>query len=727
MKIKTCLLFCLFGNIITAQDPTFTISSDCPNYNSFVDDPMLFTNSHLTPPYEFGTLYTDLVKKDSLDAIMSTFGLDEDISFQLQFSEDEYKDNSRYYSRFQEYYKGLLVEGGGITVNYIRNKSGDPSNPCDILYSLAPRILSGFIVNTNPSIPLSTAIGNIHADTIYDSELIIAHNLDGQCEFKLAWRINYIHSGNRTEYIDAHSGQVLLSVLTNDYLTANTINYGPNVELNNFHSGTFNSLESSDRRIKIIDFDNPNSGPDFEASSWNASPPSITTSDFSWGTVTSELAYQALYVGNEVIAKFDDYNLGEKFTDVRIGTSITYNNGFAEKFSNNPYPIQCILLGGTGGSNALPDIIAHELIHIYLRKFLASSKFQAGSLHEAICDMFGTFIESKIQGYIDWAIGDDDNETITTYHRNLSNPDPRFDCFTEVENNQSRHDRSVPLGYWFYLISHGKSNPLIPALGIDVAFEIILSSLQNLNDNSDYRDLMQSTLSYILKKYGRCSNEFKSISQAWELICITTGSADNNGIIPDCSLGICGKTPICEEADHFEFCVCGEGPANSVYNWTIVGPKSTEYSSSIGMQGNSQNGGQCLTITDIPKYSFYPQYIKIRVHSPTMCNIGIRPCYIEQVIKLNDCANDDPHCDYPYTETIINSPNSNDFYNDIKEVNQLNFETSRVKIYDTFGRQLYDSSIKAEISNYMNFSGLCFFIYFNKNGEIVKTIKKYLK
>ena len=89
MKTKLCLLLCLIGNIIKAQDPSFTISSDCPNYNSFINDSMLFTNSHLIAPFEFGTLYTDLVKMDSLDAIISTFGLDEDISFQLQFSEDE--------------------------------------------------------------------------------------------------------------------------------------------------------------------------------------------------------------------------------------------------------------------------------------------------------------------------------------------------------------------------------------------------------------------------------------------------------------------------------------------------------------------------------------------------------------------------------------------------------------------------------------------------------------
>ena len=641
MKTKLCLLLCLIGNIIKAQDPSFTISSDCPNYNSFINDSMLFTNSHLIAPFEFGTLYTDLVKMDSLDAIISTFGLDEDISFQLQFSEDEYNDSSRYYSRFQEYYNGILVEGGGITVNYIRNKNGDPGNPCDVLYSLAPRILTGFSLNSIPTVSLSTAIENITADTIYNSELIITHNLDSQCEFKLVWRIDYNHSGNRREYIDAHSGQVLLSVLTDEYLTGNTINYGHDVELYNYTSGTFNSLESSDRRLKIIDFDNPASGNSGNPGSWGNPSPYITTTGTSWGSTSTSLAYQAFYVGNKVLPEFDNLKLSSFFPTLTIGTFQAYKDATAMNFAGFPF-FTLILVGANtgeiGGTTAIPDVIAHEMCHIYLRRFLSSNKPGGSTLHEGISDMIGTYIESKTQGYIDWIIADDDNVAGNIYDRDLSHPHTNLDCFTEVENASDPHDRGVPLGYWFYLISIGKTNPTIPGLGIDLAIKIVLSSLKNLNDNSDYKDLMKSTLSYVLEEYGRCSNEFKAVSQAWELICIHTGLADNNGIIPECSLGMCANSiiPICEESDEFEFCVCGSGPLNAIYNWTIVGPKSTEYSSSVGMQGNSQIGGQCLSITDIPKYPFYPQYLKLRLHCPTMCNIGIKPCYIEQIIKIND-------------------------------------------------------------------------------------------
>lgn len=731
MKIKTCLLFCLFGNIITAQDPTFTISSDCPNYNSFVDDPMLFTNSHLIQPYILGTLYTDLVKKDSLDAILSTFGLDEDISFQLQFSEDEYNDNSRYYSRFQEYYKGLLVEGGGITVNYIRNKSGDPSNPCDILYSLAPRILTGFSLNTNPTISLSSAIESITSDTIFNSELIITHNLDSRCEFKLVWRIDYLDNVNKRDYIDAHSGQVLLSHISGEFLKANTINYGEQ-ELYNYKvdNENLNYLESDNRRLKIVDFDSPIAGNSARIEGWqNAAPNIITTGEY-WGSTTTGLAYQALYIGKKVLTEIDNLGIGSYFGSVSIGTKVSFNNSQAIEFEGFPL-VRYILLGANtgniGGVSALPDVIAHELCHIYLRQFLSSDKRGSSSLHEGICDIFGTFIESKIQGYIDWEFSDDDMIAKNVSDRDLSRPKSNIDCYTEVEKEEKEHIRGVPLGYWFYLISNGKTSPTIPGLGIDLAIKIVLSSLKNLNDDSDYKDLMMSTLSYVLEKYGRCSNEFKAVSQAWELICVPTGSADNYGIIPDCSLGICANSiiPICEEYDEFEFCVCGPGPLNAIYNWTIIGPKSTEYSSAIGMQGNSQNGGQCLTITDIPKYPFYPQYLKLRLHSPTMCNLGIKPCFIEHIIKLNDCGDNDPHCDYPYNETIINTSKRNDFYQYNSQLSQLLNKSPRVKIFDILGRQIFDSFNDEIDINQIEYSGWCFIVYLNEKGVLTKTFKKY--
>ncbi|MEP7198059.1 MAG: hypothetical protein ABI851_16190 [Saprospiraceae bacterium] len=137
---------------INAQDTSYLPSSDCENYNSFLSSSAIFNNSHLIAPEVNGTIYTDLVDKDSLNIIIDGLGLDENTSFQFKFSGNNLNDTLFYFSRFQQYFNGIMVEGAGFTANYIRVKpSGDPNNPCDKLFSIAPRILSGINVNTTPA------------------------------------------------------------------------------------------------------------------------------------------------------------------------------------------------------------------------------------------------------------------------------------------------------------------------------------------------------------------------------------------------------------------------------------------------------------------------------------------------------------------------------------------------------------------------------------------------
>ena len=159
------------------------------------------------------------------------------------------------------------------------------------------------------------------------------------------------------------------------------------------------------------------------------------------------------------------------------------------------------------------DIIGHELGHTFLNSFIGSNNFGNASLHEAIGDMLGTYVESVFQDSIDWKIGDDANDLI----RDLKNP--KFNCFSQVKNSTSEHDRSEPLGHWFYLISEGSKANNIPALGILPALNIVLEALNMLGKDADYADLREKTLSIAEKKFGRCSDQAIAIGKAWALIC----------------------------------------------------------------------------------------------------------------------------------------------------------------------------------------------------------------
>ncbi|MBK8954148.1 MAG: M4 family metallopeptidase [Saprospiraceae bacterium] len=294
-----------------------------------------------------------------------------------------------------------------------------------------------------------------------------------------------------------------------------------------------------------------------------------------------------------------------------------------------------------------------------------------------------------------------------------------------MKNLTKPHDKGRPLGRWFYLISQGKSSPEIPALGLDKAIEIVLASLKNLGDLSDYKDLMEATLSSVLKKYGRCSDEFRAVAQAWELICVHTGYA-NGGNIPNCSANICltGSQIICEETDAFQLCACGAFPSGSTFNWTIIGPKSTEYTSQIGMQGNSQTGGQCLTITDIPKYPYYPQYIKISMYSPTLCDAGIRPCVMYKLIKLEDCNNDDPNCDY-YSE-LAGQDQKTESGIQATLLKDRQDDCALLRVYDIYGRLIITTLNCSIQEQEIPHSGIAIFRFSSKDDKILKVQKRWL-
>ncbi|MBK9109785.1 MAG: M4 family metallopeptidase [Saprospiraceae bacterium] len=706
------------------------ISSDCENFNSIVNDSTIFDSTHLIAPFENGILFVDCSPKDSLEIIIASLGLDSNTSFELLFTENDFQDTMYYYSRHQQFYKGIRVDGGGYTVEYIRNQTDDPDNPCDNIYSIAPRILTEISIDTAADISLQSALEYFESDTVYDSELIITHNFLNECEYLLVWRIAYSDTagGNKCIFIDANTGDSLTTIDLNEYINAPTITYGTQ-NFENLESGNNYILKSTDQRFRVLDFDNTSTDPHQGRGgpayfpNWKDKPsPFTSNSNTSWGSEATTLAYQAFYVVEKVLPEFDGLGIGVGFTDVRVGTFTNYDNANARPWDD----FQAIYLGGdaNGGPTALFDIAAHELAHIYLRKFLSSEKLAANSLHEGLCDIIGTYIESKIQS-LDWAIGGDDNRTKDDYGRNLQFPGTDFDCFTEVINLTNAHLRGKPLGHWFFLISQGKTSPVIPTLGLDKAIEIVLASLKNLGNLSDYKDLMESSLAYVLKTYGRCSEEFRAVAQAWELICIPTGYA-NSGTIPDCSANICltGSSIICEESDAFQLCACGSYPLGSTFNWTIIGPKSTEYTSQLGLQGNSQTGGQCLTITDIPKYAYYPQYIKISMYSPALCDAGVRPCVIYKLLKLHDCNNDDPNCDY-YSELAgKNQKTEAGIQATLHKVKQD--DCSLLRVYDIYGRLIFTTNNCFIQEQEIPYSGIAIFRYSSKNNTTLKVQKRCL-
>jgi Thermolysin metallopeptidase, alpha-helical domain len=451
---------------------------------------------------------------------------------------------------------------------------------------------------------------------------------------------------------------------------------------------------------------------------WTSSLIPSTNNDTEWTDEADPKAYQAFWVVSQLMPVFEgiDFN----FEKVSVA-NCNIENAFAVKGSTiqNAY----IGLGNISGySFATFDAVGHELGHIYLSQFLENTNPTGnGALHEGLSDIIGTYVESLIPSNngVDWIISDDEPFIANLWGRKRDLSDPDNTSVIGATNWMGSHANSQPLGYWYFLISQGQQLNQIPALGMKKAFDIIIESLTLVETNAGYNELMQATIMTVLDKFGRCSNEFVAVARAWELIGVPTGYLVN-GIVPACNYSIVGPSSICEENDKAKFCISG-GLPNNQYHFRIIGKKSTEYKSECGMQGNSQVGCNCLSLTDFPKYPYYPQTITIEAYSPT-AGVG----YIQRKqLTLVDCDDDDPTCEEyydlrgePTEERLSHRLNQNISNNSDKN-------SEFIKVFNMLGNLLFEGKTSDIIpDNYSNQS-LIIVVYYDTFGNIIN-VKKSL-
>ena len=334
--------------------------------------------------------------------------------------------------------------------------------------------------------------------------------------------------------------------------------------------------------------------------------------------------------------------------------------------------------------------------------------------------MLGVFIEmQQNNGPPDWEMGED----VPFIVRDLENP--QFKCFDEVEDFgfgnclECQHNRSTPLGHWFFTVSTDGS----PNIGVLNTLNIVLEALNLIGKDSDYEDLMEATLTVVEENFGRCSGEFAAINNAWEKICVETGYGilDTN----PCDFKISGTAWVCEESNYANFCIDG-GITNNFWNWTIIGKNSTEFTSVGGMQGNGQNGGQCLTLIDFPDYPYYPQYITISVWSST------NQKEIRKRVKIVDCDGDDPTCKEYYNNLLV-SPDNNSFEqshnflsnNELKGTYEAQTIIKYI-LYDLYGNRIATLTNPEQIDRYSLHNGIYIVVEINNQGELVNSRKKLI-
>jgi hypothetical protein len=674
--------------------------------------------------------------------------LDSNISFEPSKGIINRLDSSEYFIRFQEYYKGVPVKGGGYTEGYYTHPGG-PGDPCLEGFSVMPYILTGIDLDLT-DVKNVTQIANDLGITPLDSSSLWI-DFDNGCNYLFFYEITYLNSSSNyiTSVVNAITSEVIGEI--NGFeadIPAVTQNFGTQIMDDSYKNPNTTWLVSDNGVLHTYDMDLLVYYDDVsDIVAMGALPsedfiPTVSSNANMWPDGI-ETTYQTHWIANGMLALWiSDFNVVfEKChfltrTIIPNAGSLKGNTLKMARFFIGEY----VHPGGTEYTWAWPSTIAHEMTHALLhevglgydREGEWPNEYSApnGSLHEGIADMFGVYLESRfLNAEIDWIHGEEGH----CCERDFANP--TYDCFTEVEDNSefNAYLRSDPLRYWFYLCVNGDVNLEIPAINVEKVLEIVLLASTEIDPRSDYKELMNGTLDQTLQKYGRCSNEFLALSRAWEAICVPTGFVDPiTHEIPQCNFSLVGPTWVCEESNYLNVYLDNYFSSYH-YIWTLIGKKSTEYESTFGMTGNGQYGGNNIELIQFPTHNYYPQNLTIKVYCPALGSQYIA----KHTVKLIDCDNDDPTCEEYYNNfSIITQPlniiegnthdleligvKSDEIHHNIANNKQYSYS----RIYSVVGQLLYSGDISS-----MNFdsiipNSLLVFVHYDQYGKIMHAEKK---
>ncbi|MEM9920229.1 MAG: M4 family metallopeptidase [Bacteroidota bacterium] len=722
-KVFFFFMCCIFfsGGSIYAQD-TYIPRSECTNINGFME-----TNYYDSLKYYADSIYPNGIialnqtRTDELDGIreLETFlAPNEHHSFVFDRETNSYTNSDVVYSRFQQYYKNVEVEGNGYLIIGGGTPGGGNRNPCraETIFSI---IGSGIDMEVDPGVgteQLKSILWNTldtpaisYDQFTFDRKLVITHHMESSCAYMLAWRAEFTDVVDKTAWVNANTGAIIRMHDNKNPLAAPTENYGI-VQLDDSMLDGATRLVTSDGCVMTYDVDRRATAgaiglhqlgeryfiPSTTGSGWNA-------------TIAAPSVYQAHYTATEAVKYYKA--LGIKVGTIKVAANANSDNAYgSEKISEEGLIELGRLVSSSNGifnTMAVFDIVAHEIGHTIVNEFFTGRNNPSGELHEALADMFSVYAEYKFQGNsVDWVIGDDHSGTTSKVDRDLANP--IWDCATERGSGED-HERGAFIGHWFYLISEGSSSLNIPGIGVERAITIVLESLNLLGQGSDYKDFKNAVLFTAQREYGGCSQEAIAIGKAWHAVCA--------GPAYSCDFTIQGLDWICEESsDNLVFSISNPQP-NVVYSWTFP----NEWTIAGQRQGNKYRGTQ-LFVTDWPKYNYYPRTKRIYVYAP---QIGLQSRTSHR-IRLVDCEGDDPTCAEFYDlRTTSETPSHilDERYDEIELEQPL--KNPDIKVYDIMGNLLFKGKEKDSFQDLFDFRNkVLFYIYYDDNGAIIDSQKK---
>lgn len=487
--------------------------------------------------------------------------------------------------RYQQYYKGIPVEGGEFIIHSAAGKAITGNG----------KIITGLNLATTPALSPQQAVDKALAFTHAEkymwedpaseamlkkarkdpaatyqpkAKLVVIDKKYGKdaSKYILAYKVEVYAAkplSYKNIYVNANSGAVYHTMdrlhLTDVPALAHTKYSGTqNITVDSTGPGAYRLHETGRSGVETY---NMNTGTSYSAAV------DFTHPDTDWTLTNAQQDEVGLDAHFGAEATYDFYwnSFGRDSYDDNGAPLISYVH-YDVDYDNAFWNGTVMTYGDGDGSTTGPftalDVCAHELTH-GVTEYTANLIYQdePGALNEAFSDIFSAAVEFyATPSQADWFVGEDFDLSGGNGFRNMSDPneDDQPDTYLgtnwysgTMDNGGVHYNNSVG-NYWFYLLSVGGSgtNDLgnyfsVDSIGIEKAARIAYRTLSvYLTENSQYADARMASIQAATDLFGHCSNEMIQTVNAWYAVGIGMAVADNDVYISEVvnPVTACGMT-----------------------------------------------------------------------------------------------------------------------------------------------------------------------------------------
>ena len=345
-------------------------------------------------------------------------------------------------------------------------------------------------------------------------------------------------------YIDAGTGQLLhrFDVLHHDNIQGRgTTNYYGQVNI------TVDSVNASEYRLSVDKYGGHTSYKTFDISNFDNAKV-VSDKNNIWGEAGEEYdraAVDAHWGIGLTLDYFYQYHgrkgMDNKGSDVSVNVHIKDENG--NSMANAFYDSGSVYFGdGDGEVITKPftalAIVAHEFAHgVTESEANLVYEGESGAINESMSDIFGVTVEYFMNdGNYDWKLGKELGYTFRVMNDPNSREMPATYKGKYWVDAADVHINSAIGNLWYALLVDGGSgtndlgnNYEVQGIGFERASKIVYEVLTNyLTPESDYAGFRATTIEAATQLYGRCSEEYTAVTDAWYAVGIGETSHDND-------------------------------------------------------------------------------------------------------------------------------------------------------------------------------------------------------